>query len=455
MAKQKKVWNCQECGHQSSKWIGQCPSCKEWNTFVEETIIPPSSRNLMMQIEPSKPVPLVNVEIEKYPRLQTNIGEFDRLIGGGIVPGSLILVGGDPGIGKSTLMLQVSDQLAQQDCDVLYVCAEESTTQTSLRAKRLNIKSKNIMLYNENNFSLIQQEIENLKPQIIVADSIQILYNPQIPSAPGSVTQVRETATEFMHIAKRNNIAIFLIGHVTKTGEIAGPRVLEHIVDTVLYFEGDKHLNYRILRAVKNRFGPTDEIAVFQMQLEGLKEIKNPSQIFLEERRQATTGSIITSTMEGSRPLLIELQALVTETAFSNPSRRCTGIDQNRLALLLAVMEKRLRYQLYRNDVFASVAGGIKILEPSTDLALLIAIASSFSNHVVDSSTIVMGEVGLGGEVRAVTHLESRIKEAINLGFEKAIIPKRNEAALSKKTKKTLSITGVENVEQAIEFLIN
>ena len=455
MAKQKSVWYCSECGQKQLKWLGQCPSCNLWNTFQEELEMSSLPRRFeAQQTQASRPVRLHEVKLQDTPRINTHISEFDRLIGGGIVPGSLTLVGGDPGIGKSTLLLQLSHSLAKQGLTVLYVCGEESVEQTSLRAHRLNIQTDNLLLLCETNFSIIKSHIDQINPNILIVDSIQIVYKSEITSAPGSVSQVRETTTEFMHLAKGRGIATFLIGHVTKSGEIAGPRVLEHLVDTVLYFEGDKQHNYRMIRVVKNRFGPTDEIAVFQMKHNGLEEVPNPSEIFLEERRKENIGSVIIPTLEGSRPILVEVQALVTDTVFSTPSRRCTGLDQNRLALLLAVLEKRIGYHLHRCDVFVSVAGGLRIMEPAIDLGIILASASSMQNRILDPETIVVGEVGLGGEVRSVSRIESRLKEAIHMGFQRCIIPKRNLKGISEDLRKKIQIQGVEFVEEAVNALL-
>ena len=451
MAKQKTAWHCSECGQKQTKWIGQCPACNLWNTFQEEIEISSLPKRFeALPVRASQPVKINEVKFQETPRILTHIQECDRLFGGGIVPGSLTLVGGEPGIGKSTLLLQLSHALAKQGLVVLYVCGEESVEQTSLRARRLDIQSDNLLLLNETNFSLIKSHIDEIKPNVLIIDSIQIVYKSEITSAPGSVTQVRETTTEFMHLAKGRGIATFLIGHVTKSGEIAGPRVLEHLVDTVLYFEGDKQHNYRMIRVVKNRFGPTDEIAVFQMKQSGLVEVPNPSEIFLDERRKETIGSVIIPTLEGSRPILVEIQALVTETVFSTPSRRCTGLDQNRLALLLAVLEKRMGYHLHRCDVFVSVAGGLRIIEPAADLGVLLAAASSMQNRILDPETIVIGEVGLGGEVRSVHRIESRLKEAVHMGFQSCIIPKRNVKGISEDLKNKIKVKGVEFVEEAV-----
>lgn len=452
--KQKSVWYCSECGNKQVKWIGQCPDCSSWNTFQEELELPQTAKKFESQsLHLSKPVRIKEVTVGEMPRLPTGIEECNRLLGGGIVRGSLTLIGGDPGIGKSTLMLQLSNSLAHRGYVVLYVCGEESVEQTTMRARRLGIDSENLYLLSETNFSLIKNHIDAIQPDVLIIDSIQIVYKGEITSAPGSVTQVRETTTEFMHLAKGRGIATFLIGHVTKSGEIAGPRVLEHLVDTVLYFEGDKQNHYRMIRVVKNRFGPTDEIAVFQMLTQGLVEIPNPSQIFLEERTKGLAGSVIIPTLEGSRPILIEAQALVTDTVFSAPSRRSTGLDQNRLALLLAVLEKRMGYQMHKCDVFVSIAGGMRILEPGIDLGVLAAVASSMRNRKIDSETIVVGEVGLGGEIRSVPRVESRIKEAIHMGFRRCLIPKRNLKGIHEDIRTKIQVVGIEVVDEAMGVL--
>lgn len=449
--KAKSVWYCSDCGHKQLKWAGQCSQCSLWNTFQEEKEVACAARFEAQPKGSSRPVRLKDVSQSEAPRIMTHMAEFDRLVGGGIVPGTLALVGGDPGIGKSTLMLQLSHSLAKQGLLVLYICGEESAAQTSLRAQRLGIETDNLLLLCETNFALIKAQIDQINPDILVVDSIQIVYKSEIASAPGSVSQVREVATEFMHVAKGRGITTFLIGHVTKSGEIAGPRVLEHLVDTVLYFEGDKQHHYRMIRVVKNRFGPTDEIAVFQMQAAGLTEVQNPSQIFLEERMKEAAGSVIIPTLEGTRPILIEAQALVTDTVFPTPSRRCAGMDQNRLALLLAVLEKRMGYQLFRCDVFVSIAGGLRVLEPGIDLGILLAVVSSQRNIGVNSDTVVVGEVGLGGELRTVPRIESRLKEAIHMGFKRCIIPKRNLKGISCDLGQKISIVGVSLVEEAVD----
>lgn len=455
MGKVRRVWMCTECGAQCARWAGQCAGCHRWNTLQEEVDATSAPRRFEAQCSGAEPVLLQGIEEVHIPRITTGIQEYDRLSGGGIVPGSLTLIGGDPGIGKSTLMLQIAHALGSKGAKVLYICGEESVHQTSLRAKRLGLGGEGIYLLSETNFSMIKAQVDRLNPDVLVVDSIQIVYKGEIGSAPGSVSQVRETTAEFMHLAKGRNLSTFLIGHVTKSGEIAGPRVLEHLVDTVLYFEGDKQCNYRMIRVVKNRFGPTDEIGVFQMKHNGLVEVPNPSQIFLEERMRHGSGAVIVPTLEGTRPILVEVQALVTETGFSNPSRRATGLDPNRLALLIAVLEKRMSYQLYRCDLFVSVAGGLKVNEAAIDLATLIAVVSSMSNQAVDHHTVVMGEVGLGGEVRGITRIESRLKESLQLGFTRALIPQYHLRGIGGDLQGKMEICGVQSVEEAIRWVFD
>ncbi len=450
-SKSKIVWICQECGNRQTKWTGSCSACNQWNTFVQEVEMPRRHTTVRQPLV-SHPIRLDQVQTQDTPRYWTKLSQCDRLLGGGVVVGSLSLVAGDPGIGKSTLMLHLAHNLAIQGLRVLYVCGEESVEQTAIRARRLKMISDQIYFYNETHFEQIQSHVEKLQPQVLIIDSIQILYKGEIPSAPGSVTQVRELASAFMHLAKQLGIATFLIGHVTKSGEIAGPRVLEHIVDVVLEFEGDRHHGYRILRAVKNRFGPTDDIVLFQMHVEGLKEVENPSQVFLEERMRESPGSVIVPTLEGTRPLLIEVQALVASSAFATSSRKSTGLDPNRLSLLLAVLEKRMGYTLHRSDVFVAVTGGLKIVEPGIDLAVLLAISSSFCNRAVDAEAVVMGEVGLGGEVRSIARVEQRLKEALQMGFQRCVLPKRNLKGLSFQG---MELIGVDRVEEAIDKLLH
>ncbi len=450
------LWGCIECGHKQTKWTGSCSTCQKWNTFEQEVeIIDKGKRFDSMKTESAKPLRVKEVSSTEFRRITTKMHEVDRLLGGGIVAGSLSLVAGDPGIGKSTLLLQIAQNLAEQGLIVLYISGEESVEQTSLRARRLGVQDDHLYLLSDTLFSNIKAQIEKLKPDILIIDSIQILYKAELPSSPGSVSQVRELAMEFMHIAKGMGIATFLIGHVTKSGEIAGPRVLEHIVDTVLDFEGDRQHGYRLLRSVKNRFGPTEDIVLFQMGMQGLTEVSNPSLVFLEERLKNLPGSVIIPTVEGSRALLIEVQSLVATTSFSTSTRKSAGLDQNRLTLLLAVLEKKMGYQLRNCDVFVSVAGGLKIIEPAIDLGILMAIGSSFCNRPIDSETVILGEVGLGGEVRGVPRIETRIKEAIHMGFKRCVCPKRNLKSLSSELQKKIRLVGVDVVEEAVRELLN
>ncbi len=451
MGKEKVVWECVHCGHTQPKWTGSCMQCSQWNSFVEQLVV--ESKRNPREKKGSKAVRLADVSDKDSPRMKTEMKEFDRLMGCGVVPGSLILVGGSPGIGKSTLLLQVAHAFAKQGKKVLYICGEESEAQTSLRARRLGINNDHLFLLSETLFDAIRGQIEEVSPEVIIVDSVQILYKSDIPSSAGSVVQVREIAMEFMHLAKGAGITTFLIGHVTKSGEIAGPRVLEHIVDVVLELEGDRQYGFRLLRSIKNRFGPTDDITLFQMKEQGMEEIPNPSLLFLEERKKELAGSVIVPTMEGSRSLLIEIQALVTPSVFANPSRRSIGLDPNRLALLLAVLEKRMGFHLHSSDVFVSIAGGMKISEPAIDLGVLVAIASSFSNRSTDGELIVFGEVGLGGEVRGVPHVENRLKEAIHMGFKRCLLPQVSMRAVAQSFSEKIALTGVDLVDDAIHAL--
>lgn len=448
----KVVWACRECGHSQLKWSGSCPTCKNWNTLVEEQIVKEEKRFESKKTEKAKAVRISEVNASEFRRIPTNMGELDRLFGGGLVEGSLILIGGEPGVGKSTLMLQIANSLAMQGLTILYICGEESAEQTSLRARRLGIDHPNLYLLSETNFSAIRAQIDQIQPDMAIVDSVQIVYKAEIASSPGSVVQVREIATEFMHLAKGHGITTFLIGHVTKSGEIAGPRVLEHIVDTVLDFEGDRQHGFRLLRAIKNRFGATDEIAIFQMKEAGLLEVPNPSQAFLEERMKEIPGSAIVPGLEGARSFLLEIQALVTATAYPTPSRRSAGLDANRLGLLLAVLDKRVGYNLHHCDVFVALAGGLKIVEPAIDLGILLAIASSFLNRPVPADCIIIGEVGLGGEVRGVSRVETRLKEAVHMGFKKCILPKKNLKGLAPQK---IELVGVDLVDQAIQSVFS
>ncbi|MBS0656305.1 MAG: DNA repair protein RadA [Verrucomicrobia bacterium] len=454
--KLKSVWYCSSCGSKQARWLGQCPACSEWNTLQEEVESNAKKAALpaVARAKQAQPVRLAEIAIGATSRSLTGIGELDRCLGGGLVSGSLTLIGGEPGIGKSTLSLQVAAHYAKAHTLVLYVCGEESLEQTSLRAKRLGISSEHILFFNETDLDLILRQIDQLQPKLVIIDSIQIIYKPEISSAPGTVSQVRECTSNIMQVAKTLDISIMLVGHVTKSGDIAGPKVLEHLVDTVLYFEGDRQQQFRLLRVFKNRFGPTDEIAVFQMSPKGLVEIVNPSQMFLEERMRGASGSVIIPTVEGSRPILIEVQALVTDTFFPTASRRSTGIDTNRLALLLAVLEKRAKFQLHGSDIFVSITGGIKASEPAADLGILLAIASSFSNRSLHPDTLVIGEVGLGGEVRAVGGIENRIKEGIQMGFSRCIVPKRNLKGLTGLPSQKIELHAVSWIDEAIDELM-
>lgn len=452
MGKTKLSWVCTSCGHAQVKWTGSCSGCQAWNSLQEEIRFEERKQRFESKVnKTAKPVRLCDVEIGKTKRINTKIGELDRVFGGGVVVGSLVLIGGEPGVGKSTLLLQMANALANQGQRVLYICGEESTEQTSLRANRLGISNENVFLLSETLFGSIRAHIDELKPDIAIVDSVQILYKGEIPSAPGSVVQVREIATEFMHLAKGHGITTFLIGHVTKSGELAGPRILEHLVDTVLEFEGDKQHGYRMLRSIKNRFGSTDEISIFQMKEEGLQEVPNPSHVFLAERVKETSGSAIVPGLEGARSFLMEIQALVTPTVFPTPSRRSAGLDQNRLALLLAVLEKRVGYQLHHADVFVALAGGLKIVEPAIDLGILLAISSSYVGTSLPSDLIVVGEVGLGGEIRGVSRIEARIKEAVHMGFTKCILPRKNLIGISPSLLEKIELVGVELVDEAIK----
>ena len=428
----KTVFSCQKCGYQSPKWSGRCPDCQGWNTFVEEDYSPVDSKaKERVTLYKDGPVLLKDVQVKEDSRLKTGILELDRVLGGGIVKGSVILIGGDPGVGKSTISLQVSNQLTRHSTTVLYVSGEESTHQTKLRAKRLGAHdSENLYIVNQTDLSLISEYIKKLKPDVVIIDSIQVIFDPEISSSAGSVSQVRECAGVLAQLAKTSGTSIFIIGHVTKEGTLAGPRVLEHIVDTVLYFEGDRFSVYRILRAVKNRFGSTNEIGVFEMSSEGLTEVKNPSEIFLSERPKDVSGSVVTSILEGSRPLLVEIQALVSKSSFGYARRRAQGFDFNRLSLLIAVLEKRIGLALEVEDIFVNVAGGIKIEDPTADLAVAVAVASAFREQMVIADTVILGEIGLAGEIRSISQIVLRINEAEKLGFKHAIIPKNNYKSL-------------------------
>jgi DNA repair protein RadA/Sms len=450
MSKIKTIFQCQGCGFSSPKWLGKCPDCGAWNSFSEEKQDTRTTKASSWHPS-SKPQPLNAVTGGTEKRSSVGIAEFDRVLGGGLVRGAIVLVGGDPGIGKSTLILQALAKIAEKEGNVLYVSGEESPEQIKLRAERLSISSDSIILLPETLVENILAVTHKMQPSVLVIDSIQTIYTEELTSSPGSVGQVRESAAKLMLFAKRSNIPVFLIGHVTKEGAIAGPRVLEHIVDTVLYFEGDRGHRYRILRTVKNRFGATNEIGVFEMTDSGLKEIDNPSELFLSERPLDVSGSTVIASMEGTRPLLVEVQALVSPTTFGMPRRTSMGVDFNRINLLIAVLEKKAGLHLGGMDVFINVVGGMKIIEPAADLGLIAAIVSSFREVPIDSKTFLFGEVGLSGEVRAVAQGESRLKEAAKIGFQHAIIPRGNAERL--KNDFGLRITGVKNVEEAIEHV--
>ena len=450
--KTKTVFSCQNCGYQSPKWLGRCPDCNSWNSLVEEGFLAPTAKaNQRRSFYKDEPVLLKDVRVVESSRLKTDIKELDRVLGGGIVAGSVILVGGDPGIGKSTISLQVSNQLTHAGHTVLYVSGEESVSQTKLRANRLGAGNLgNLYIVSQTDLSLIIEYINKIKPDVIIIDSIQVIFEPSISSSPGSVSQVRECAGILAQLAKTTSSSIFIIGHVTKEGSIAGPRVLEHIVDTVLYFEGDRFSIYRILRAVKNRFGSTNEIGVFEMTSEGLKEVKNPSEIFLSERSKDVPGSVISSVLEGSRPLLVEIQALVTKSSFGYARRRAQGFDYTRLSLLIAVLEKRIGLHLGAEDIFINIAGGIKIEDPACDLAVAVSVASAFREGSVRADTVILGEVGLAGEIRSVAQISLRINEAEKLGFQQVVIPKNNSKNLNYKG--DLEIVPVSDLKQALDI---
>ena len=451
MAKGKNnVFFCQECGYESSKWVGQCPACKAWNTMVEE-IVDKKSSVTHRQITEVQVAKLNDVQSSSEKRMDTHIEELNRVLGGGIVPGSLVLVGGDPGIGKSTLLLQTCKSLSDRKIAVLYISGEESLQQIKMRADRIGIFSDEMTLLCETNLDLIQGVIEERKPQVVVIDSIQTMFRENVNSAPGSVSQVREATSVLMRLAKEQGIAIFVVGHVTKEGTVAGPRVLEHMVDTVLYFEGDRYASYRILRAVKNRFGSTNEIGVFEMCQSGLREVPNPSEYMLDGKPKNASGSIVVCTMEGTRPLLVEIQALVCHSAFGMPRRTAAGVDYNRVNLLMAVLEKNVGVRLADQDAYINIAGGMKVSEPATDLGLVLAIISSFRNRPIAEDMICFGEVGLSGEVRSVNMVEQRIAEAHKLGFKQCILPKVCMKNIQKPD--GMLLKGVENVREALEIL--
>ena len=454
-AKMTTVFYCQSCGYESSKWMGQCPGCREWNTFVEEkintktSISSVSGRNGQGGGNLSR---LSEITLQDEERMSTHMKELDRVLGGGIVPGSLILVGGDPGIGKSTLLLQVCRYMAADNRKILYISGEESLKQIKIRANRIGEFSDTLFLLCETNLSVIEEAIRRLSPDVTIIDSIQTMYQDAVSSAPGSVSQVREATNVFLQLAKGMGTSIFIVGHVTKEGTVAGPRVLEHMVDTVLYFEGDRHASYRILRGVKNRFGSTDEIGVFEMQEEGLAEVANPSEFMLDGKPEGASGSIVSCSMEGTRPILIEIQALVCRTNFGFPRRQAIGTDFNRVNLLMAVLEKRVGLQMSDCDAYVNLAGGMRISEPAIDLGIAMAIASSFKNRPIDDKVAAFGEIGLSGEVRGISMIEQRIQEAAKMGFTTCIIP--GVCVKQVKNKENVKILGVSSVQDAIDFIV-
>ncbi|MBH0197961.1 MAG: DNA repair protein RadA [Nitrospira sp.] len=451
--KAKVSFSCQSCGHQSPRWLGRCPDCGGWNTMKEERqAATGKGRPVAMKTGQVRATPIGEIEVVGEDRRLTRIGEFDRVLGGGVIPGSVILIGGDPGIGKTTLLLQVLPRLASKDQQVLYVSGEESPRQIKMRGQRLGIEHPGLLILAETSLEQILKAVQELQPAAVVVDSIQTVYTEQITSAPGSISQVQEVAGQLMWFAKRAGVPVFIIGHVTKEGAIAGPRLLEHIVDTVLYFEGDKGHSYRILRAVKNRFGSTNEIGVFEMKDSGLDEVVNPSELFLAERPQRSTGSVVVSSLEGSRPILVELQALVSSTSYAMPKRMANGVELNRVSLLLAVMEKRLGLHLSGQDVYVNIVGGLRIDEPAIDLGIVAAVTSSLREVPVEPGLLILGEVGLGGEVRAVSQAELRIREAAKMGFKRCLLPERNLMKLEPIG--GIDLVGIHEVGEALDVVL-
>ena len=451
MKKSKTSFFCQHCGYMSPKWLGKCPSCNGWNCFAEELVVQTDSGSRAEMKFDGKPLPIEDIPAQEGQRTVTGIAEIDRVLGGGIVSGSAILIGGEPGIGKSTLMLQVMKNLAENGHKVLYVSGEESAHQIKLRSNRIGATTKNLLLLVEVSLERILEQIKKVEPAIVVIDSIQTVYSGDLMSAPGSVGQVREASSRLILFSKKNGIPVFLVGHVTKDGSIAGPKVLEHMVDTVLYFEGDSGHAYRIIRSIKNRFGPTNEIGVFEMQDKGLKEVPNPSAFFLEQRPQNVPGSVVVPSLEGTRPILVEIQALVSATNLGMPRRTAIGVDHNRVSLLVAVLDKICGMHLGGSDIFINVAGGIRVEEPAVDLGVVAAMASSFLDRPVDSRTVILGEVGLTGEVRAVSQIEVRVKEAARLGFSRCVVPKTNAKQLTKIGK--MEVCAISSLKELLENL--
>lgn len=454
MAKLKTKYVCQDCGYESVKWAGKCSGCGEWNTFVEEVETPVSQRTSPVELPQfaGKARKIGEIPTQLETRYTSEMPEFDRVLGGGIVPGSLVLIGGDPGIGKSTLLLQLSHVLSQGGRTLLYISGEESSTQIKLRAERLGTTQETLYVLSETDLDLALRSVEELKPDFLIVDSIQTVYRPAFTAAPGSVSQVKECTSLLLRIAKSLNIATFIVGHVTKDGNLAGPRMLEHMVDAVLYFEGERHHTFRVLRAVKNRFGSTNELAIFEMTEAGLQEVSNPSEMFLSERSERTPGSAVVAALEGTRPLLLEVQSLVAATSFGNPRRMATGADHNRMNLIIAVLERRLGLQLQTSDAYVNIAGGVKVDEPAVDLGVALALASSFRDRPLASGDVYIGEVGLTGEVRSVTRLEQRVREADKLGFTRCIVP--SHSLKGWKYSGNIQVIGVRSVEEALQLAL-
>lgn len=459
MAKVKTQYVCQNCGYNSPRYLGRCPNCGQWNTLVEERIENAGSSSAATRHSATltgivaKPQRVKDIDAQKLPRVKTRLNELNRVLGGGIVPGSLILIGGDPGIGKSTLLLQVSGQLSAEGHSVLYVSGEESAAQIKMRAERLAVSGDDFYIYPETSMDSIRATIDDLKPEFVIIDSVQTMQATDVNSAIGSVSQIREVTAQLMQIAKSKNITIFVVGHVTKGGALAGPKILEHMVDTVLYFEGDLHHTYRILRAVKNRFGSTNELGIFEMRTAGLTEVQNPSEIFLEERLQDATGSAVVVSLEGTRPILVEIQALITPTVFGNAQRTATGLNRNRVSLIMAVLEKRANLMLQNQDAYLKAAGGVKLDEPAIDLAIAIAIASSYRNKGTRPTDAFVGEVGLTGEIRRVSRIEQRVAEAAKLGFKRILVPKNNLQGWQTPT--NIEVIGVSTINEALRLALS
>ena len=447
--KEKSVFFCQECGYESAKWLGKCPGCGQWNTFVEE-LVTKQSADTGRLLPSSEPMTLQEIQYDDVMRINTGIYELNRVLGGGMVPGALMLLAGDPGIGKSTLTMQLAGTIHTQD-KILYVSGEESRQQLKMRAQRLGVNTEQLYILTENNLAVIEKHIDKIKPSLLILDSIQTVYLPEITSAPGSVSQLRECTGKLLQWAKGLGLSVIVVGHVTKDGAVAGPRVLEHMVDTVLFFEGERHNHFRVLRALKNRFGSTNEIGVFEMQEQGLREVHNPSEVFLSERPQDTVGSVVVPCMEGTRPVLVELQVLVASSPYGQPRRMTNGADYNRTAMLLAVLEKKMRLPIGNHDIFLNVVGGLKVDEPAIDLGIIAALVSSMQNRPILADAVVMGEVGLTGEVRTINFLDKRLIEAEKMGFRVAIVPQGN---LKAGQKFPIEVKGVRNVGEALRVLL-